>query len=285
MKDNRYADLHIHSTASDGAYTPSQVVRYAAKEGFSAISITDHDAVSGIDKALEEGRKTGLELIPGVELSTEYNSKEIHILGYLLDWHDEKLNRLIREFCDFRVKRMERMLSVLRGLGCRLDEEELMKNSEDGAIGRVHLAKAMVASGFVENIEEAFDKYLALGRPAYMKKAKLSPREACDLIKETGGIPVLAHPYLMKKDQWIPKFIDAGIEGLETYYPGMSSEESERYCRMARKEGLLITGGSDCHQSGSKFLMGSVRLPYEHVEILKKFAQTKPQKRKNLPQA
>jgi predicted metal-dependent phosphoesterase TrpH len=275
MEDNRYADLHVHSTASDGAYTPSQVVRYAAEQGFSAIAITDHDAVSGIDEAVEEARKTGLELIPGVELSTEYNDKEIHILGYLLDWHDEALNKLIQEFRDFRVKRMERMLSILRNLGCHLEEEQLMRKSEEGAIGRVHLAKAMVASGFVENTNQAFDKYLALGRPAYMKKAKLSPQEACDLIKRTRGVPVLAHPNLMKNDQWIPRIIDAGIEGIETYYPGMYPEESERYCRIARKRNLLITGGSDCHQSGSKFLMGSVKLPYRYVEILKEFAQTR----------
>ncbi len=281
MHDNKYADLHVHTTASDGAYSPTQVVNLAAELGFSAIGIADHDAVSGIDEAILQGEKIGLEVVPGVELSTDYKGREIHILGYCFDWHDEKLNRLIRGFRDFRVKRMERMLAVLRELGCRLDEEALMKNSEKGAVGRVHLAKAMVASGFVSDLEEAFDKYLANDKPAYMKKAKLSPKEACELIKETGGAAVLAHPCLNKKDKWIPGFIREGIDGIEAYYSGSSVEDAECYSSIARKNGLLITGGSDCHQSERKFLLGSMKLDCRYVEELKAFAESRSRAQKN----
>jgi 3',5'-nucleoside bisphosphate phosphatase len=269
---SRYADLHVHTNASDGVFSPSKVVEHAISLGFSAISITDHDAVSGIDEAVEAGRSAGIEVIPGVELSTEYEDKEIHILGYYFDYRNETLNRLIQDFRDFRVKRMEQMLAILRRLGCNLNEPELMKNSEEGAIGRVHLANAMVAAGFVSSINEAFDKYLAVGKPAYMKKAKLTPAQACSLIKQTKGVPVLAHPFLLKKDEWIPDFVRVGVEGIEGYYPGMSLMDIAHYSGMASKMGLLITGGSDCHQTGSKFLMGLVKVPYEHVEKLKKLA-------------
>jgi predicted metal-dependent phosphoesterase TrpH len=275
-----YADLHVHTNASDGAWAPSKVVERAVSLGFSAIAITDHDAVSGIDEAVETGRRDGIEVIPGVELSTEYEDKEVHILGYFFDYHDETLNRLIQEFRDFRVKRMEQMLVILRKLGCRLDEEKLMKNSEEGAIGRVHLAKAMMASGFVTSIDEAFNQYLAVGRPAYMKKAKLTPAQACSLIKQTKGVPILAHPFLMKKDEWIPDFVHAGVEGLEAYYPGMALQDIEYYTKMSEKMGILITGGSDCHQSGTKSLMGLIKLPYEHVELLKKFADKRRGKKR-----
>jgi 3',5'-nucleoside bisphosphate phosphatase len=270
---NQYADLHVHTNSSDGTFTPSRIVEYAASLGFSAISITDHDAVSGIDEAVETGRRVRIEVIPGVELSTEYEDKEIHILGYYIDYHSKSLNNLMQEFRDFRVKRMEQMLVILRRLGCNLNEEELMKNSEEGSIGRVHLANAMVASGFVSSINEAFDKYLAVGKPAYMKKAKLTPAQACSLVKQTKGVPVLAHPFLLKKDQWIPEFARVGVEGLEAHYPGMAPADVAHYSNMALKMGLLITGGSDCHQSGSKFLMGLIKLPYEHVELLMKHAK------------
>ena len=277
--DTRYADLHIHTSASDGAYAPARVVALAVERGFSAISITDHDAVSGIGEALEEGERLGIEVIPGVELSTEYQEKEIHILGFYIDWKDPRLNELISEFRDFRVKRMERMLAVLRDLGCHVDEEALMKNSEEGAVGRVHLAKAMLESGFVSTIDEAFDRYLAAGRPAYMKKAELSPKQACDLIKSTGGIAILAHPHLNRKDSWITRFIADGIDGIETWYSNMKPEETERYTRIAAQNGLLITGGSDCHQSETKFLLGSVKFPYEYVEKLKNLAAKRRQQK------
>lgn len=272
---NRYADLHIHTNASDGAWSPSKVIEHAAKLGFSTIAITDHDSVNGIDEAVEAGKRLNIEVIAGVELSTEYQDNEVHILGYYLDHHNPTLKNLIQEFREFRARRMERMLEKLRMLGCRLNEKELMRNSAEGSIGRIHLAKAMVAAGFVSTMSEAFDKYLAAGKPAYMKKAKLSPAQACALIKQNGGIPVLAHPFLMKKDEWIPGFVRCGVEGLEAYYPGSSADDTKRYCDLAKKMNLCVTGGSDCHQSETKFLMGTVKLPIEHVDQLRKLASGK----------
>jgi predicted metal-dependent phosphoesterase TrpH len=153
-----------------------------------------------------------------------------------------------------------------------------MNGSEEGAVGRVHLAKAMLHAGFVTSLDEAFEKYLADGRPAYMKKAKLSPREACDLVKQTGGIPVLAHPHLTGRDEWIPGFIEAGVEGIEAYYSFIGPAETQRYCQIARDNGLLITGGSDCHQADTKHLIGTVKLPYRFVRELSDFARNKRRK-------
>ncbi len=273
----KYADLHIHTSVSDGHYSPEQVVEHASRLGFAAISICDHDAVEGTERAIAAGNEIGIEVIPGVELSTSVEQtegsgsggQEIHIIGYFIDWHDEELTKMLDDFRQYRVTRMEKMVEKLNHLGCKIDIDKLTSSADTASIGRMHLAQALLTEGYVRDLREAFDRYLAFGKPAYMEKFKITPKQACDLIKRIGGIPVLAHPYLFHNDDMVSQLIDDGIMGIEAFYSKMPDRAVQYYIEMARSNNLLITGGSDCHQYGDYFLMGTVKLPYKYVERLK----------------
>ncbi len=265
----RVADLHLHTTASDGRWPPGKIVRAMADLGFAAVAITDHDEVSGISEALETGRECGVEVVPGTELSTAAGGKEVHILGYYIDCEAPALHEVLEACRDHRHKRMYTMVEQLGELGVPVDIEQVQRLAGDGAIGRPHLARALVEAGYVENINQAFTRYLSPGRPAYASKWKMTPAEACALIRRIGGVPVLAHPMLLKDDTLVRSLIEDGLLGLEAYYPYCPIETTERYVRMADEAGLLVTGGSDCHQAPDAVLMGRVRLPYERVEALR----------------
>ncbi len=269
VADTRVADLHLHTTASDGRLPPGDVVRAMARLGFAAVAIADHDEVSGIPEALEAGRACGVEIVPAVELSTTVADKEVHILGYHLDWHAPALHDVLTACRDHRDRRMVTMVEKLDELGVPVDLARVQELAGDGAIGRPHLAQALVETGHVQSVDQAFDHYLATGRPAYAEKWKLSPAEACTLIRRVGGVPVLAHPMLLKDDTLIPPLIADGVLGLEAYYSFVPVETTQHYIRMAEAAGLLVTGGSDCHQIPEKPLMGRVRLPYQRVEALR----------------
>jgi len=265
----RVADLHLHTTASDGRLPPGEVVRAMARLGFAAVAIADHDEVSGIPEATEAGRACGVEIVPAVELSTTVADKEVHILGYHLDWHAPALHEVLTACRNHRDRRMVTMVEKLDELGVPVELARVQQLAGDGAIGRPHLARALVEAGHVQSVDQAFDHYLATGRPAYAEKWKLSPAEACTLIRRVGGVPVLAHPMLLKDDTLIPPLIADGVLGLEAYYSFVPVETTRHYVRMADAAGLLVTGGSDCHQIPEKLLMGRVRLPYERVEALR----------------
>jgi len=265
----RVADLHLHTTASDGRAAPAEVVRAMAGLGFAVVSITDHDEVSGVAEAIEAGRACGVEVIPGVELSTELNDREVHILGYYIDRDASALGEVLAACRDHRQKRMDTMVEKLAAVGVPVDVEAVRALAGEGAIGRPHLAQALVEAGHVRSVNEAFSRYLARGRPAYAPKWKLSPAEACALVRRIGGVPVLAHPVLLKDDTLVPTLIEAGVLGIEAYYSYCPVETTARYVRMAEAAGLLVTGGSDCHQEPGNVLMGRVRLAYARVEALR----------------
>jgi predicted metal-dependent phosphoesterase TrpH len=265
----RFADLHLHTAASDGRWSSEAVVGAMADLGFAAVAITDHDEVSGIPAALEAGRARGVEVVPGVELSTTLSGKELHVLGYHIDWEAPALHEVLEACREHRRRRMHKMVAKLGALGVPVAFEHVQQLAAGGAIGRPHLAQALVEAGHVGSVSAAFDRYLAQGRPAYEEKWKLTPAEACALIRRIGGVPVLAHPMLLKDDTLIGPLVEAGVLGLEAYYSFCPVETTAHYVRLAEAAGLLVTGGSDCHQVPDNMLMGRVRLPYERVEALR----------------
>ncbi|MBI2914931.1 MAG: PHP domain-containing protein [Firmicutes bacterium] len=269
-------DLHVHSTESDGTLTPSQIVQAAEDLGLAAVSVTDHDSTAGVREALSASAEFGIEVLTGVEVSTEVGQTEVHILGYLIDPEHCRLTTSLTELRDARRERVARMVDLLRRQGYGIDLLRVQELAGTGAIGRPHVARALVEKGYVRSQEEAFDRLIGRGRAAYVDRFRLRPREAVLLIGEAGGVPVLAHPGLMKDDSMIPDLVEQGVLGIEAYHPEHSAGECCRYDQVARERGLLVTGGSDCHgPGGSKgMLMGQVVVPYASVEALKECRRT-----------
>lgn len=269
-----YADLHLHTNFSDGTMSPEELIVEAMHAGLDAIAITDHDILDGIGPALSTGEKYRIEVIPGIELSAEYNGEEVHILGFCMDWQDQQFREKIKEFRDSRRIRAMKMVDKLNELGMELEYDDVFKQADVTSIGRPHVAAALVEKGHVSNISEAFNEFLGDDGPAYLPKHKLSPAEAIALILDVGGIPVIAHPGALQQDI-MPELISCGLMGLEALHPNHSMQLSDYYCDFAKQNHLLITGGSDCHGRGKgRTTMGSIKLPYEHVDALKKAKKT-----------
>ncbi len=268
----RRADLHIHTYFSDSTMSPQNVVREAKKARLSCISITDHDTVDGIPEARAEGLKLEVEVIAGVELSSEYGKKDVHILGYGFELKKSPLALKLNEMQQVRMERMKKMVAKINTLGFPdIRFEDVASRTRSNAVGRLHLAQLLVEKGVVTGIEMAFEKYLGEGEQAYFSKFQQTPAEAIKLIKDSGGAAVLAHPMLTARDEIIPELARAGLDGLEAYYPNCSMEVANFYVRLAAKHGLIITGGSDSHGAGKKnTYIGKGYLPYELVEELKK---------------
>ena len=266
-----YADLHVHTAYSDGTFTPAQLVEEGIRAGLSAVAVVDHDTVAGVPLVLEAARQTSLEIIPGIELSAEYEGIEIHILGYLLDYRNSILQEKLEYLKKNRVERIYKILDNLKKMGVALNPESVFAIAGGGTVGRLHIARALVQEKIVSSIFEAFQRYIGDRSPAYVLGFKFSPRQAIQVIKDAGGIPVLAHPYSLRNDDLIPTLIDAGLMGLEVYYPEHSQSMTNYYADIARKRFILLTGGSDCHGAAKPGVkIGAVKVPYELVENLKK---------------
>ncbi len=269
----KVADLHVHTYLSDGTFSPQQVLETAHKLGLSCIGITDHDSIDGIEPAMELAGSYGIEVIPGVELTAEADDNEVHIIGYFIDWKDKVFQAKLKLICQARVQTIEKMIAKLAELGIEIDAREVFEFAGPGSVGRLHLAQVMYKKGYVQSTNEAFQKYIRNRGPCYVKKYTLSPKEAIRMIRSIGGIPILAHPHLLKKDELIFEFIKDGLQGIEVYHSDHPDPATLHYKEFAVKHGLLITGGSDCHGLGKgKVLMGKVRLPYEKVSELKRAA-------------
>lgn len=241
-------DLHLHSTVYDGAYLPSQLAKMALVKGLEAISLTDHDSTEGIDLALQASRGTPLEVIPGVEISAEAGSLEAHILGYYIDHHHKPLLERLRAMRDFRRHRAWKMIDRLNDLGMPLSRERVAEIAGEGSIGRPHIARAMMEKGYVSSTSEAFVNYIGRNGPAYVPRYKITPLEATQMILESAGLPVLAHP--LEVLGLLPELVAAGLVGLEAYYGQYSPEQREDLAHWAKKYGLIATGGSDFHGKG-----------------------------------
>ncbi len=275
----RIIDLHTHSIASDGSMSPAELVRHAKDKGLAAVALTDHDTVEGISEALDEGNRIGIEVIPGIEISTNYRP-EMHILGYFLNI--DRYLSVQKELTEIRKGREDRnykIISRLNKLGIAVTEEEVKEISTSGTIGRPHFARLLMEKGHVKTMQEAFDKYLGKDGLAYFKRHELEPVDGIKLIKKAGGIPVLAHPVLLKMnyndmDKLLVELKEYGLGGIEAIYSENSKEETGNLLRLAIKHKLLVTGGSDFHgtyKNGIEigFGRGNLKVPYELLEKLK----------------
>lgn len=264
------ADLHVHTNFSDGTFSPKEAVEYASKTGLSCVAICDHDVIDGISPAVRAAKACGVEIVPGVELTAQIQGREIHILGFFIDWQDGLFKKRLAQLCRQRIKRMQEMLDKLKALGMGLSMEEVSGADKEGSIGRLHLARALQRKGYTQTVDEAFRKYIGSGKPCYSGKINLTAEEAIAEVIKARGIPVLAHPAVMGRDDFIGSYVKHGLMGIEVYHPEHNPSAVRHYKEMARDLGLLVTGGSDCHGLGkAKVLMGTVTVPYELVERLK----------------
>lgn len=266
----KFGDLHLHTLFSDGTYTPEELVKKSAKVGLSAISVVDHDTIDGILPAVMAARAEGIEVIPGIELSSDYEGLEVHILGYCFDPESNDLKSKLALLRQNRIERVYKMVDKLKGLGIKLEAQAVFDIGGEGTVGRLHIARAMVNDGVVRSTAEAFQKYIGDKCPAYVCGFRFSPLEAIKLIRDIGGVAVLAHPYLLRSDELIRQFVGFGIMGLEVYYPEHTQSMINLYLELAKEYNLLVTGGSDCHGKAKPDVkIGLVRLPYRLVEKLK----------------
>lgn len=266
----KYADLHVHTSYSDSTFSPEEVISRAREIGLDAIAISDHDCVDGIEPCMELGLAAGIEVIPAVELEVDKDGTEVHILGYFIDWKNEPFRKRLKEMQAAREGRMLRMIEKLKEHGIDIDPDEVFSLSGRGSTGRPHLAQVMLKNGKIGNIREAFNKYIGSSSPCFVPNIRFTPREAMETILRIGGVPVVAHPHIMVKDEYIEEFIGYGLKGIEVYHSDHNPRVTRRYKDFAARHGLLITGGSDCHGLGKKIiLMGTVKVPYKLVEDLK----------------
>lgn len=269
----RRADLHIHSTHSDGTLSPEEIVELAAQAGLAAVSLTDHDNVAGVGEATVCGERSGVEVIPGVELSAIEDGSDIHMLGYFIETANESLVEHLDLFRNARRIRAERMVEKLNKLGLGVTIEAVLEKAGPAAIGRPHVAEALVDEGLVLSYEEVFRRYIGFGGPAYEPKYEISVEKAVDLIHDAAGLAVIAHPGVYLKEETIQKILDAGVDGIETVHPKHSEETTERLRALARELNLVETGGSDYHGDGrGSTLFADGTIPYEWVEALKRRA-------------
>ncbi|MCL4498744.1 MAG: PHP domain-containing protein [Chloroflexi bacterium] len=267
-------DLHVHSTASDGTLNPRELVEAASAIGLSAIAICDHDSVEGIDEGLAAGKLLGVEVVPAIEISTIASGWDTHLLGYFIDHKAPTLLGILGRLRESRKARAEKIVNELNRLGVNLALEDVQAEADGGAVGRAHIARALVGTGAVSGLQEAFSKYLAKGRPGYILKDVLEPFEAIELIHSLGGLVSLAHPGVTKSSAYLDILITHGLDAIEAYHTEHSPGQRAFYAKLARQKGLLVTGGSDCHGSKSAYGMtiGSVPVSDRVLDDLKAMA-------------
>ena len=269
-------DLHLHTTASDGRFTPAEIVAKAAGLGLEVIAITDHDTVDGIAPALIAAREfPRLTVIPGVEINTDVPQGEAHLLGYFIDYTNDNLSDALKRLRDSRHLRAQRMIEKLEGLGVTISWPRVRELAAGGTIGRPHIAQALQEKGYITSFKEAFTRYIGRDGPAYVERDKITQEEAVELVLKAHGLPVLAHPFTAGEVEPIVKRLkEAGLVGLETYYKEYTAGEIRELVTLAQKYGLLVTGGSDYHGLGenTETMLGAVEIPEEVSEKLSALA-------------
>ncbi|HEV8354876.1 MAG TPA: PHP domain-containing protein [bacterium] len=263
-------DLHTHTTASDGTSSPAELVALAKKLGVGILAVADHDTTESVDPVMTLAAQEEIEVIPAVELNTDIENAEVHVLGYFIDHHQPWLQEFLTMLRNGRMNRAAKMVEKLNALGVKIDYATVQSYAQ-GSVGRPHVARAMVQAGVVRSLEEAFDKYIGRQGPAYVERMRVTPAEAVSTIARAGGIPVLAHPGWGAPDELIPELIAAGLEGIEVYYPDHTPAMTMHYMELAKQYSLLMTGGTDFHGTAvaSKAPLGSQYVPLEVVEKLK----------------
>jgi predicted metal-dependent phosphoesterase TrpH len=275
-----YVDLHMHTTASDGVMSPSEIVRYAKAKGLQAIAITDHDTIEGLEEGLLEGERIDFEVIPGIEISAEHSPGSMHLLGFFLDIHHPLLNERLGYLQKARAERNPKIVERLNRLGIELTYEDVLRASGGGQVGRPHFAQVLLEKNYVRSYQEAFERFLKKGAPAYVEKFRFTAKEAIHFINEAKGVSVLAHPNTLNMNGYseleklILRLIQEGLKGIEVYYPEHSTLEVAQYKTLAERYGLLMTGGTDYHGIEKNGLdigvgRGDMRISYSIVEGLK----------------
>ena len=239
-------DLHTHTTYSDGANTPQELIQKAKTAGIDILSITDHDNINGIKEAIQIGKSLGIEIIPGVEISSEISNREIHILGYFFDIENQELEHYLNFFREERVKRAGRIVNKLRSFGFSITLEDVLNKAKNSAVGRPHIAQVMLEKGIVSSYYEAFNKYIGNGSPAHEKKVHLSPQSAFRIISDAGGLSFIAHPGNLQ-ESLLKDLIESGVDGIEVTHPSHSPQQQKFYKGIVNSYFLLESGGSDYH--------------------------------------
>jgi len=275
-----WIDLHTHSTFSDGSMTPTELVAAARAAGLAAIALTDHDTCDGLSEFLAAGKGSEVETLAGVEVSLEFGGRTVHMLGYGINTAHGRLRETLSRLVEGRNKRNTRIVQKLQLLGISIELNEVQAIAGEQIVGRPHFAQVLIQKGVVGSFDEAFDRYLARGRPAYFERFRLSPEEAIHLIAEAGGMAVLAHPYYMGMASdliasTLTRLKAAGLVGIEAYYPEHTEGQTRLYVEMAQRFDLLVTGGSDFHGTIKPNIAlgwgrGSLRVPYVLFERLRK---------------
>jgi predicted metal-dependent phosphoesterase TrpH len=241
-------DLHTHTVASDGTYRPSELVAEAARRGVRVLAVTDHDSTDGLAEAIETARAhPPLTIVPGIEINCDVEGAEIHVLGYGMDYEASWFQDFCRAQREERRARVHRTAERLAAMGLPIDVERVFALVQEGSAGRPHIARVMVERGYVKTVREAFDRYLAAGKPAHVPRRKLTPEDAVRLLRRAGGAPVFAHPGLAGRDELIPSMVEAGLMGIECYYSEHSPAQRGTYLDLCRRYDLVATGGSDFH--------------------------------------
>ena len=266
------ADLHSHTYYSDGSDSPRQLIEHAKKARLTALSITDHDILDGLPEALEAAREHGIELIPGIEMSAALNDADVHVLGLFIELNHAPLLEFLAQQRERRLERMRDMVAKLQSVGLAITVDDVMACAGKGTMGRPHVAEALLRRGHVASLREAFDRYIGGKGPGFVPGSTTEPRVVIELIRRAGGIPVLAHPVYLKDDSLIDRFHAEGLVGLEVYHSSHDAAAIRRYERIAKRLGLLPTGGSDYHGGAKEGVpVGATAVPYAFVEELKRW--------------
>lgn len=273
MTDNRRVDLHLHTVYSDGDLTPEALVTQAVALDLAAVAVTDHDTVMGVEPVRLAAEGTGVEVIPGVELSASRGLSDIHILGYCIDPTDPSLLRALELFRQKRYERALEMVRRLRQVGLPVRMDLVLGFAGDGSIGRPHVARALLEQRLIRDFEEAFLKYIGYNGPAYVPKHRLEPSEVFDLIRGAGGVAALAHAATLRRDELIPEFVAQGMQAIEVWHPRHEDGVWEHYRHLAEEYGLIMTGGSDSHGRRTGLPnFSEVEVTYASVRALKRAA-------------
>jgi len=275
-------DLHVHSTYSDGTLTPEELVILAKKQGLSAMALTDHDTIIGVEEAVEAGKKCNIEIVPGIELSAAYGAKEIHIVGLYVDYKDKAFNDVLENLREIRNERNLKIIEKFKELGIEISFDEMKQLYGNAVITRAHFADHLLAKGYIKSRSEAFERYIGENGPCFMSREKLTPEDTIRLITAAHGVPILAHPTLYhlgtsEMNKLLKYLCKAGLKGIEAIYSTYSIGEEIQIKKLASENHLIISGGSDFHGTNKPYLnlgtgRGHLCIPYEVLENIKKFA-------------
>lgn len=281
MKEELFVDLHTHSDCSDGSMSPEQLVVHAAEKGLAAIALTDHDTVSGVSRAVVQAEASGIEVVPGVEFSARSETLT-HILGLFIDINAVCINSLLSQVVEKRKERNVVTARLLQQLGFDVTVEEAAEIAQGGIIGRAHYAKLLADKGYTKSVKEGFEKYLYVGRPAYYTNQDLEAKQIIETIHKSGGVAFLAHPHQMKLgdrlEDYVRELVSYGLDGIEGYYSEYDEAMRNEYCSLARRYGLMLSGGTDFHGlmkphiSIGTGINGNVAVPYSVLETIRNSA-------------